>query len=240
MVEDMMAIIHCFSCRLYGLRRYIQPIQENIDKNLDNPDNSPKVASEVQIMVEIPMYAIKRELKVNNKEANWLDQCAGFSRFVYNYGLWIMKASWEFYHVKASDSKRLNAIKKVFTNVTKKSAELAWCNNYPSRIYQNAFRNLAKAFSRWRDPLLKAQMPKFKKKRHQCSFTVDDCNGKRLLFAGKQINIPTLGWFRLKEAIPYNCISQTLAYGHATRTRSPEKPGSGLCRSKSMLVPFLG
>ncbi|NEO11774.1 MULTISPECIES: transposase [unclassified Moorena] len=155
------------------------------------------------------MYAIKRELKVNNTEANCLDQCAGFSRFVYNYGLWMMKASWEFDHVKASDSKRLNAIKKVFTNVTKKSAEFAWCNNYPSRIYQNAFRNLAKACSRWRDRLLKAQMPKFKKKRHQCSFTVDDCNGKRLLKAGKQINIPTLGCFRLKEAIPYNCISQT-------------------------------
>ncbi|NEO89022.1 MAG: IS200/IS605 family element transposase accessory protein TnpB [Moorea sp. SIO3G5] len=143
------------------------------------------------------MYAIKRELKVNNTEANCLDQCAGFSRFVYNYGLWMMKASWEFDHVKASDSKRLNAIKKVFTNVTKKSAEFAWCNNYPSRIYQNAFRNLAKACSRWRDRLLKAQMPKFKKKRHQCSFTVDDCNGKRLLKAGKQINIPTLGWFSI-------------------------------------------
>ncbi|EGJ33482.1 MULTISPECIES: RNA-guided endonuclease TnpB family protein [Moorena] len=155
------------------------------------------------------MYAIKRELKVNHKQANWLAQCAGFSRFVYNYGLGMMKASWEFDHVKASDSKRLNAIKKVFTNVTKKSTELAWCNKYPSRIYQNAFRNLAKALSRWRDPKLKAQMPKFKTKRHQCSFTVDDCNGKRLLFAGKQINIPTLGWFRLKEGIPYNCISQT-------------------------------
>ncbi|NES81747.1 MAG: helix-turn-helix domain-containing protein, partial [Moorea sp. SIO2B7] len=33
------------------------------------------------------MYAIKRELKVNHKQANWLAQCAGFSRFVYNYGL---------------------------------------------------------------------------------------------------------------------------------------------------------
>ncbi|NEO95959.1 MAG: IS200/IS605 family element transposase accessory protein TnpB [Moorea sp. SIO3G5] len=143
------------------------------------------------------MYAIKRELKVNNTEANWLAQCAGFSRFVYNYGLGMMKASWEEDHLKANDSKRLNAIKKVFTNVTKKSTEFAWCNKYPSRIYQNAFRNLAQALSRWRDPLLKAKMPKFKKKRHQCSFTVDDCNGKRLLKAGKKINIPTLGWFSI-------------------------------------------
>ncbi len=155
------------------------------------------------------MFGIKRELKVNNKEANWLSQCAGFSRFVYNYGLGIMKSSWEFEDIKASDSKRLNTIKKVFNNVTKKNPDFAWCNKYPARIYQNAFRNLAKAFSWWRNPKIKAQMPKFKKKRHQCSFTVDDSNGKRLVKAGKTINIPTMGTFRLKEAIPYDCISQT-------------------------------
>ncbi|NEQ17633.1 MAG: helix-turn-helix domain-containing protein, partial [Moorea sp. SIO3E2] len=89
------------------------------------------------------MFGIKRELKVNNSEANWLSQCAGFSRFVYNYGLGIMKSSWEFEDIRASDSKRLNTIKKVFTNVTKKNPDFAWCNKYPARIYQNAFRNLA-------------------------------------------------------------------------------------------------
>ncbi|NEN99462.1 MAG: IS607 family transposase [Moorea sp. SIO3I7] len=49
MVEDLMAIIHCFSCRLYGLRRYVQPIKENIDKNIDNPENCAKVEMEVQV-----------------------------------------------------------------------------------------------------------------------------------------------------------------------------------------------
>lgn len=32
LVEDLMAIIHCFSCRLYGLRNYSQEIKETIDK----------------------------------------------------------------------------------------------------------------------------------------------------------------------------------------------------------------
>lgn len=32
LVEDLMAIIHCFSCRLYGLRNYSTYIKENIDK----------------------------------------------------------------------------------------------------------------------------------------------------------------------------------------------------------------
>ncbi|NEN99461.1 MAG: IS200/IS605 family element transposase accessory protein TnpB [Moorea sp. SIO3I7] len=155
------------------------------------------------------MYALKRELKVNHKQSGFLAGCAGFSRFVYNYGLSIMMSSWDFDGVKASDAKRLTAIKKIFTNVTKKNPDFAWCNQYSSRIYQNSLRDLKKAFSRWRDPKLCSGIPQFKKKRHQCSFTVDDGHGKRLVKAGKFITIPTLGTFRIKEAIPFNCGSQT-------------------------------
>lgn len=32
LVEDLIAIIHCFSCRLYGLRNYSKEIKETIDK----------------------------------------------------------------------------------------------------------------------------------------------------------------------------------------------------------------
>jgi putative resolvase len=35
LVEDMMAIVHCFSCRLYGARNYKNKFKENLDKNLD-------------------------------------------------------------------------------------------------------------------------------------------------------------------------------------------------------------
>lgn len=35
LIEDMMAIVHCFSCRLYGARNYKTKFKENLDKNLD-------------------------------------------------------------------------------------------------------------------------------------------------------------------------------------------------------------
>ncbi|MDE5122089.1 MAG: helix-turn-helix domain-containing protein [Trichodesmium sp. St19_bin1] len=41
------------------------------------------------------MYAIKRELKLNNKEKSFFAGCAGFSRFVYNHGLYLLKATWD-------------------------------------------------------------------------------------------------------------------------------------------------
>jgi putative transposase len=153
------------------------------------------------------MFSIKRELKLNNKQQSYLSGCAGYSRFVYNMALAMIKESWSFEAVKASDSKRLNEIKKVFTNHVKTLPEYAWMNNYSSRIYQNAFMALSKAFSNWRKGI--AKMPQFKKKRHECSFTVDSSNGKVLVKEGKTIKIPTLGTFKLKEAIPFNCVSQT-------------------------------
>ena len=36
MVQDLMAIIHCFSCRLYGLRRYKKIIKEAATENPDS------------------------------------------------------------------------------------------------------------------------------------------------------------------------------------------------------------
>ena len=36
---------------------------------------------------EVTMYAIKRELKLNNKEKSFFTGCAGNSWFVYNHGL---------------------------------------------------------------------------------------------------------------------------------------------------------
>jgi len=67
------------------------------------------------------MYAIKRELKLNNKEKSFFASCAGFSRFVYNYGLSLLKATWVIREISGSDSKRLDAIKKVFTNMAEKA-----------------------------------------------------------------------------------------------------------------------
>ncbi len=59
------------------------------------------------------MYALKRELKLNNFEVSSMRGMAGYRRFVYNFGLEMLKASWSFEGIKASDSKRLAEIKKI-------------------------------------------------------------------------------------------------------------------------------
>jgi putative transposase len=79
-------------------------------------------------------------------------------------------ASWEIEGIKASDSKRIDAIKKVFTQVTMRKTENAWMKKYPSTVYQSAFIDIKEAFSRWRKGL--SGFPKKKSKKKGDSFTV--------------------------------------------------------------------
>ena len=152
------------------------------------------------------MFSLKLELKLNNKEKTLMAQHAGFSRFVYNYGLALMRMI-DPQEIKGSSSKKIDTIKKLFTNYTKKQPEFAWCNNLSSRVYQNAFRDLKTAYSRYFQGL--GEKPVLKSKKNKPSFRVESSNGKVLLEAGKTLKIPTLGTFRLKEAIPFMSVSQT-------------------------------
>ncbi len=92
------------------------------------------------------MFAIKRKLKRNRQQESLMAQLAGFSRLVYNYGLDLFWQTVEL-GLKASDSKRIQAIKKCLTNFTKKRAEFAWMNQMSSRVYQSALQDLQTAFS---------------------------------------------------------------------------------------------
>ncbi|WP_414587200.1 RNA-guided endonuclease InsQ/TnpB family protein [Scytonema sp. PCC 10023] len=167
------------------------------------------------------MYSLKLELKLNNKEKTRLAACAGFARFVYNFGLSLLTSSWEFEGIKAADSKRLAAIEKVFTNYVKTNPEYQWVQQYPSAIYSNALRNLAKAVDKWRKG--EAGFPQMKSKKKGDSFTVLKKSGvypakgqpmlpftnRQVLHPGKRIIIPGLGEFRLKQPIPFLCSSQS-------------------------------
>ena len=169
------------------------------------------------------MYSIKLELKLNNEERSLMTQCTGYARFVYNYGLnmvngtkAITKVNKHGKEVSLSYNQRINEAKKVFTNYVKKQPEYAWTNNYSSRIYQNAFINLGKAFKRYKEG--NSKHPRFKCKKDKQSFTVDSSNGKIAVKAGNKIRIPTLGTFRLFEQVPYRMASQTF-----TISRTGEK-----------------
>ena len=120
------------------------------------------------------MYAIKVELKLNNREKTLMNQHIGFSRFCYNYALEIYS---QLDHKKypGGSSKKIDLIKKIFNNLTKKNPEFAWANEMSSRVYQNAFRNLKMAFTRyWKG---NGKYPRYKKKKSASSFTVDSSNG---------------------------------------------------------------
>lgn len=146
---------------------------------------------------------------------------AGFKRWVYNYGLDLIQSSWDFEDIKASDTKRIDAIRKVFTQVTMHKPEYAWMRLYPSTVYQSAFIDLKKAFERWRKGI--SGFPKKKTKRKGDSFTVYKTSGiylekgkpalpftnRAVIQSGKQIKLPGLKTFRLKERIDFMCSSQT-------------------------------
>jgi putative transposase len=150
------------------------------------------------------MYAIKLELKLNNQERTLMAKHAGFSRFVYNYGLALYK---QVMALKGGLTKKISAIRKVFTNVTKKKPEFAWMNQLSSRVYQNALTALKNGLSRFFKGL--GKFPVFKRKKDKNSFTVDSSNGLVTVSAGNTIKIPTLGTFRLHEPVPFTCASQT-------------------------------
>jgi putative transposase len=167
------------------------------------------------------MFALKRELKLNNVETSLMRGNAGFKRWVYNYGLELLTTSWNFENIKASDSKRLDTIKKVFTQVTMQKPEYAWMKLYPSTVYQSAFMDLKDAFSRWRKGL--GGFPKKKSKKKGDSFTVYKTSGvypekgkpaipftnRVVINSGRIIKLPGLKELRLKERIDFICSSQT-------------------------------
>ena len=92
------------------------------------------------------MYAIKVELKLNNSEKTLINRYLGFSRFCYNYALSIYNQL-NHKQYKGSSSKKIDLLKKIFTNVTKKNPDFAWTIGMSSRVYQNAFRALKSAIS---------------------------------------------------------------------------------------------
>lgn len=142
-------------------------------------------------------------------------QHAGYNRFCYNYGLELYN-SIDHKEIKGGVTKKIGAIKKVFTNVTKKRPELAWTNRLSSKVYQSAFRDCSDAISRHLKGLSGA--PVKKRKKDINSFTVYDGNGLVVIDAGKRIRLPTLGVFRLHESLSCRYVTQTF-----TITRTADK-----------------
>ena len=75
-------------------------------------------------------------------------QCAGYARFVYNYGLSMVNGTCAMTKVNKHGQKvslsyalRILEAKKLFTDYVKKQPEYVWTSNYSSRIYQSVFKS---------------------------------------------------------------------------------------------------
>jgi putative transposase len=150
------------------------------------------------------MFAIKRALKLNNREATLMAKHAGFRRVVFS-GLSLQTRMYG--RVKLSDSKLINQLHKVLTNHVKKQPGLAGMNQLSSRVYQNALIDLKDAFNRYRSSMW--GHPTFASRRDGQSFTVDSSSPLVVLNAGNRIKIPTVGTFQGHEPLECGFVSQT-------------------------------
>ncbi|MEO1433190.1 MAG: hypothetical protein AAFS12_03430 [Cyanobacteria bacterium J06632_19] len=80
----------------------------------------------------------------------------------------------------------IDAIKKVFTQLTMKLPEYGWMKKYPSTVYQSAFIALKNAFRRWRNGLGEFPKKNPRKKVTHLQFI------KHLVFIRKKVNQPYL------------------------------------------------
>ncbi|MCC3451705.1 MAG: transposase, partial [Microcoleus sp. PH2017_39_LGB_O_B] len=129
---------------------------------------------------------------------------AGIARFTYNWGL----ATWSnLYKDGLKPNKYL--LKKFFNNHVK--PEFTWIKEAGicQKITQYAFDNLGDSFSLFFSK--KAGYPKFKKKGHHDSFTID-AGGKPIPVGGTSIKLPTIGWVKTYEGLPHTtCKSITIS-----------------------------
>jgi putative transposase len=151
------------------------------------------------------MFALKRALKLNKNEATLMVKHAGFRRVVFNMGLSLRTQMYG--EGKFSDSKVINAIKKILTDRVKKQPGFAQMNQLSSRVYQNALIDLKDAFSRYR--FGQSDHPTLASRHSGQSFRVDSSKGKVVLDAGYTIKIPKIGTFRLHEPWDGGLVSQT-------------------------------
>jgi putative transposase len=181
----------------------------------------------------------KYALRVNNKERTLLQQCAGTSRFSWNWGL---AQRLKRYKTNTGSERFPDAMKQhKKINQLKKTA-FSWMYKYSKCIPQEALRDLDQAFKNFTTSRKKkgnkVGFPKFKKKnRYKDSFRL---TGVIRFYPDKKlVQLPRLGKLRLEEkpSIPINgrilsaTVSRTVNRWYVSATveepRSDPQPNQG-------------
>ena len=140
----------------------------------------------------------KIEIKANNKQKTYFAKSCGIARFSYNWGL----AKWQEMYAQgekpneAKIRKALNAIK---------AEQFPWMLEVTKVAPQQAIKNLGEAYKRFFSG--NGKYPRFKKKGIYDSFRADNGPPQKgmsaVKVAGKKVQLPVIGWIRLKEAIRF-------------------------------------
>ncbi len=144
------------------------------------------------------------ELKVNNKERTLLSQCAGTTRFAWNWGL---ADRTERYHNNQGNERFTDAMRQHKQLNTLKQSNFSWMYNYSKCIPQEALRDLGRAFTNFYKNQKDRQtgkttryvgFPKFKKK-GRCKDSFRLTGIIRISPERRLVQLPRLGRLRLKE-----------------------------------------
>ncbi|EKD11714.1 transposase IS605 OrfB family [Arthrospira platensis C1] len=117
---------------------------------------------------------------------------------MFNWGLHLWRSAYE-----EGLKPNINSIKKVFTNYVK--PQYPWMSELSSKVDQYAFINLGDAFKRFFKGI--SSYPKFKKKGHHDSFTLDN-SGKPFNLSGTRHKLPFVGWVSTFEALPESWVKK--------------------------------
>jgi putative transposase len=159
--------------------------------------------------MKVMIKSIKVMLLPNNKQCTKLFQCAGVSRWAYNWTLSRQQENYKNGGNFISDGE----LRKELTQL-KKTEEFNWINDYSNNITKQSVKDACLAYQRFFKH--QSEFPKFKSKRKSTSsFYVDNCkiefseNKVKLekLTDSKKQNKQKFNWIKLaeKNRIPLNC-----------------------------------
>ena len=180
--QDIISILHIFSCRIYGLRKY--------KKKLEGMKKLKR--------------AYKIEINPTDDQKSKIHQTIGVSRFIYNFYIAHNK---EIYEREGKFVSGMDFSKWLNNEYIPNNQDKKWIKEVSSKATKQAIMNGDKAF---KDFFKKAKgFPRFKKKKNQDVKAYFPKNNKTdWTLERHRVKIPTLGWVRLKEFgyIPKNSV----------------------------------
>jgi len=143
----------------------------------------------------------KSELRPNNKQASLFEKAFGTSRFTYNWGLNLLKQSYENHKLNPSKPKYLSNYDLHKILCSKKKSEFPWIYEVSKCVPQEALSDLDLAFKNFFRRVKNKETPgypKFKSK-HGSKQSFRISNSKPINITESHIQIPKVGRIKLKE-----------------------------------------